>query len=76
MTDTNSSKTAARPPPTVVINPRGLTPGDVTRAPPGTVIVAADGTALRVTANGGLDPVRPFGSKTIASDPTAVKREG
>ncbi len=49
----------------------GFTPGDLTHAPVGTVLVAADGTPLRVTAEGALDPVRPFGRRSIASDPAA-----
>ncbi len=49
----------------------GFTPRDVTHAPVGTVLVAADGTALRVTAGGALDPWPPFGRRSIASDPAA-----
>lgn len=52
----------------------GFTRCDLTHAEPGTVLVAADGTALRVTAEGALDPVRPDGRKSIASDPTATRR--
>lgn len=52
----------------------GLSPRDVTHALPGTVIVAADGTALRVTGGGALDPVVPFGFKSISSDPSASRR--
>ena len=49
----------------------GFTPRDLTHAPVGAVLVALDGTALRVTAEGALDPVRPFGYRSIASDPAA-----
>lgn len=57
----------------------GLGPGDVTHAVPGTVLVLADGTALRVTDAGALDPVvlgaAPWG-RSIASDPAARRGEG
>jgi hypothetical protein len=39
------------------------------------VLIAADGTALRVTAEGALDPVRPFGRRSIASDPAARRAD-
>ncbi len=60
----------------VSIDPRalaahGLTSRDLTHAFPGTVIVVLDGTALRVTAAGALDPVASFGFRSIASDPAA-----
>ena len=41
---------------------------------PGTVIVAGDGRALRVTPAGTLDPWPPDGRRSIASDPAAVGR--
>lgn len=46
---------------------------DVYCAPAGAVLVTCDGTALRVTEAGGLDPVIPFGHRSIASDPTAIR---
>ncbi|WP_243338590.1 hypothetical protein [Anaeromyxobacter soli] len=52
----------------------GLTPRDLTHAPPGTVVIVLDGTALRVTAEGALDPVVSFGFRSIASDPAASRR--
>ena len=52
----------------------GLTPGDVSHAAVGTVVVVADGSAWRITAAGGLDPVVSFGFRSIASDPTARRR--
>lgn len=52
----------------------GFTTRDITHAPVGAVLVAADGTALRVTVAGALDPVVPFGFRSIASDPTARRR--
>lgn len=52
----------------------GLTTRDLTHAPVGAVLVAVDGTALIVTAEGALDPVRPFGRRSIASDPAAYRR--
>jgi hypothetical protein len=53
----------------------GFTPRDLTHAPAGAVLIAADGTALRVTAEGALDPVRPFGRRSIASDPAARRAD-
>jgi hypothetical protein len=52
----------------------GFGPRDVTHAPVGAVLVAADGTALRVTAEGALDPVVSLGRRSIASDPAARRR--
>lgn len=52
----------------------GFGPGDVTHAPPGAVLVAADGTTLVVTAQGALDPWPPTGRRSIASDPAARRR--
>ncbi len=49
----------------------GFTPGDVSHAPVGTVLVAADGTMLVVTPEGALDPWPPFCRKSLASDPAA-----
>jgi hypothetical protein len=49
----------------------GFAPRDVTHAPVGAVLVAADGTALVVTAEGALDPWPPMGRRSIASDPAA-----
>lgn len=62
--------------PVVALDPpsaaaHGFGPGDVTHAPVGAVLVAADGTALVVTAEGGLDPWPPTGRRSIASDPAA-----
>lgn len=52
----------------------GFGPGDVTHAPVGAVLVAADGTVVRVTADGALDPWPPTGRRSIASDPAARRR--
>ncbi len=49
----------------------GLTTRDLSHAPPGTVVVACDGTALIVTAGGAFDAWSPFGRRAIASDPAA-----
>lgn len=49
----------------------GFAPCDLTHAPAGLVLVALDGTTLRVTPEGALDPVVPFGRRSIASDPAA-----
>jgi hypothetical protein len=49
----------------------GFSSRDLTHAPVGAVLVAVDGTALRVTAEGALDPWPPFGHRSIASDPAA-----
>jgi hypothetical protein len=49
----------------------GLSRRDLWHAPAGAVIVLPDGSAWRVTEHGALDPVRPFGFRSIASDPSA-----
>jgi hypothetical protein len=38
---------------------------------PGTVLQAASGCLLRLRDDGGLEPVQPFGHRSIASDPAA-----
>ena len=63
----------------VPVDPRalaahGFTPGDVSHAAPGTVLVALDGTTLIVTPEGALDPWPPGGRKSIASAPAARSR--
>lgn len=65
--------------PVVALDPpsaaaHGFTPADLVLAVPGTILVAADGTALRVTAEGALDPWPPFGRRSLASDPAARRR--
>ena len=66
----------------VVIHPKalaahGLTTRDLVAAYPGTVIIVPDGTALRVTEEGALDPVIQGslpGMRSIGSDPSASRR--
>lgn len=65
-----------RPSPTVALDGRaaaahGFGRGDVTHAPAGAVLVAADGTALVVSPEGALDAWPPFGRRSIASEPRA-----
>lgn len=58
----------------IAADAHGFTSRDLTHAPVGVVLVALDGTALIVTAEGALDPWPPLGRKSIASDPAARRR--
>lgn len=67
-------------PRTVAIDPctlaaHGFTRRDLSHAPDGAVLVLPDGSAWRVTSSGALDPVHPFGFRSIASDPAARRAE-